>query len=72
MRDFHWWVPVRLTVRLFCSKNIPGEIISSSAKMQPWGFTLYREGSVMLQLKKLSMDFIFSEGIVNYTIQRGR
>lgn len=41
--------------------------------MQPWGFDLYREDSAMLQLKKLSMDFIFSEGIVNYTIlQRGR
>jgi len=24
----------------------------------------------MLQLKKLSMDFIFSEGIVNYTTTR--
>ncbi len=46
--------------------------ISSSAKTQPWGFNLYREDSAMRQLKELSMDFIFSEGIVNYTIQRGR
>jgi hypothetical protein len=69
---FSWWVPVRLTVRLFCSKNIPGERYKLLCQNEPWGFNLYREGSAMLQLKKLSMDFILSEGIVNYTIQRGQ
>jgi hypothetical protein len=69
---FSWWAPIGLTVRLFCSKNIPGERYKLLCQNAAVGLQSLSGRFCDAAAEEAEHGFYLFGGVVNHTIQRGR